>query len=146
ATTTQNILALGDPEQFLTVVFPVADDGKEIVESSITDADLEITLDPTKGGGIFEPGTTPPTPADWTVTLDTTVAPTKVTDTIYRYKVTVNPGTSPLSRVIVEYRFLDGTWNERTKGGTDAGTPVVIANKDANPTTPAKDNVNDPTA
>ncbi|PYQ01027.1 MAG: hypothetical protein DMF83_26620, partial [Acidobacteria bacterium] len=143
ATTTQNIFALGDPEQFLTVVFPVADDGKEIVDSSITDGDAEITLDPAQGGRIFDPVTM--APADWTVTLDPTVAPTKVTDTIYRYKVNVNPGTSLLSRVIVEYRFLDGTWNERNKS-TGVETPIVIANKDANPATPppAIENINDP--
>src|SRR3989442_8605782 len=141
ATTTQNLFTLGAPEQFLTVVFPVADSGKEIVESSITDTTgataVEITID-----SVRVPGTT--TAADWTVTLDTAVAPTKVTATIYRYKVNVNPGTSSLSRVVVEYRFIDGSWNERTQGATDAGTPIVIASKDANPATPAIDNINDP--
>src|SRR5439155_1261387 len=84
---------------------PIADSGKEIVESSITDTTgptaAEITID-----SVRVPGTT--TAADWTVTLDTAVAPTKVTATIYRYKVNVNPGTSSLSRVVVEYRFVDG--------------------------------------
>ncbi|PYQ00803.1 MAG: hypothetical protein DMF83_27255, partial [Acidobacteria bacterium] len=142
ATTTQNILALGDPEQFLTVVFPIADDGKEIVESSITDTGataqeimINKVLVPVMLG-----------PADWTVTLDDTVAPTKVTDTIYRYKVNVNSGTSALSRVIVEYQFINQSWNERPKGTSGAGTPVVITDKDANPATTTKESINDPDA
>src|SRR5207247_7318285 len=77
-------------------------------------------------------------------TIDDNVAPTKVTDTIYRYKVNVNPGTSALSRVIVEYQFIDQSWNERPKGTSGAGTAVVITDKDANPATPEKDNINDP--
>ena len=73
-------IVLGEPTAFLTVAFPDPDPGMEIVEASILDADLEISLALQVG--------------DWTVTLSPDAVPIKISDTLYTYALDVSDAPS----------------------------------------------------
>lgn len=112
---------LGDPEQFVTVVFPDGPIDLGVVEGD----EIEIV-------SVVVPGTNGD--ADWTVELDPVALPLEVTPNIYRYKLIIDPGSSELSTVMVQYAFVDESFNlDGAPYDLDAGSNSDINDPEENP-------------
>ena len=105
-------LGLTGGDQFLTVFFPDPGAGFTIVDASVLDTGTGI------GNEILIAIYDPANPLDitafgvsaakfgWTIAIDTTTPPTKLSPTVYRYKLIVTLGTVTKSTVGVQYQFV----------------------------------------